>query len=69
VERVFTLHRDLGAIEVELTSNPVQTDRARFNTAADRRVLVAQVNETAFNGRSGIASLPGLLKLPTKEAA
>ncbi len=74
VERVFTLHRHLGAIEVKLTSNPAQTDRARFNAAADliaadRRVLVAQVNETTFNGRSGIASLPGLLKLLTKEVA
>ena len=69
MERVFTLHRDLGAIQVKLKSNPAQADRVRFNTAADRRVLVAHVNETAFNGRSGVASLPGLLKLPTKEAA
>jgi hypothetical protein len=69
VERVFTLHRYRGAIEVKLTSNPAQADCARFNAAADRRVLVAQVNETAFIGRSGVASLPGLLKLPTKEVA
>lgn|GEM_PF-5839096 len=69
MERVFTLHRHLGAIEVKLTSNPAQTDCARFNAADDRRVLVAHVNETAFNGRSGVASLPGLLKLPNKEVA
>ncbi len=74
VERVFTLHRHLWAIEVKRTSNPSQADFARFNAAADliaadRRVLVAQVNKTAFNGWSGVASLPGLLKLLTKEVA
>ncbi|MCX6940839.1 MAG: hypothetical protein NTX09_08895 [Verrucomicrobia bacterium] len=54
---------------MKLTSNPAQADCARFNAADDRRVLVAHVNETAFNGRSGVASLPGLLKLPNKEVA
>ena len=74
VDLVFKLGRRLWAVEVKLTSSPAQTDFARFNAAADligadRRVLVAQVAETVFNGRSGIASLPGLLELLTKEIA
>lgn len=74
VDLVFKLGRRLWAVEVKLTSSPAQTDFARFNAAADligadRRVLVAQVTETVFNGRSGIASLPGLLELLTKEIA
>lgn len=74
VDLVFKLGRHLWAIEVKLTSSPAQADYARFNAAADlfdadRRVLVAQVNETIFNGKSGIASLPGLLELLDKEIA
>jgi predicted AAA+ superfamily ATPase len=74
VDLVFKLGRHLWAVEVKLTSSPAQADFARFNTAADlfdadRRVLVAQVSETIFNGKSGIASLPGLLELLDKEIA
>lgn len=74
VDLVFRLRRHLWAVEVKLTSNPAQADFARFNTAADligadRRVLVAQVPETIFNGKSGIASLPGLLELLDREIA
>ncbi len=72
VDLVFKLGRHLWAVEVKLTSSPAQAEFARFNAAADlagadRRVLVAQVRETFFNGRSGIASLPGLLELLAKE--
>ena len=68
LDLVFKLGRRLWAIEVKLTSSPAQDDFARFNAAADlidadRRVLVAQVKETVFNGHSGIASLPDLLEL------
>ena len=66
VDLVFKLGRHLWAVEVKLTSSPAQADFARFSAAADmieadRRVLVAQVSETVFNGKSGVASLPGLL--------
>jgi predicted AAA+ superfamily ATPase len=72
VDLVFKLGRQVWAIEVKLTSSPAQADLARFNAAADlfdadRRVLVAQVGETIFNGKSGIASLPGLLELLAQE--
>ncbi len=72
VDLVFQLGRHLWAVEVKLTTSPAQADFARFNTAADligadRRVLVAQVGETVFNGRSGIASPGGLLELLTRE--
>ncbi|MBL9219508.1 MAG: ATP-binding protein [Opitutaceae bacterium] len=72
VDLVFKLGRRVWAVEVKLTSSPEQAEFARFNAAADlsgadRRVLVAQVAETVFNGRSGIASLPGLLELLAKE--
>lgn len=72
VDLIFKLGRHLWAVEVKLTSSPAQAEFARFNAAADlagadRRVLVAQVAETVFNGRSGIASLPGLLALLAKE--
>ena len=74
VDLVFKLGRHLWAVEVKLTSNPAQTEFARFNAAADlidadRRVLVAQVAETTFNGRSGIAPLSGLLELLAREIA
>jgi uncharacterized protein len=74
VDLVFKLGRHLWAVEVKLTTSPAQADFARFNAAADlieadRRVLVAQVGETVFNGRSGIASLPGLRELLAKEVA
>jgi predicted AAA+ superfamily ATPase len=74
VDLVFKLGRHLWAVEVKLTSSPTQTEFARFNAAAeliaaDRRVLVAQVTETVFNGRSGTASLPGLLELLAEEVA
>ena len=74
VDLVFKLGRHLWAVEVKLTSSPAQTEFARFNAAADliaadRRVLVAQVAETVFNGRSGTASLAGLLELLAKEIA
>jgi uncharacterized protein len=72
VDLVFQLGRHLWAVEVKLTSSPAQADFARFNAAADmigadRRVLVAQIAETTFNGRSGMASLPGLLHLLDEE--
>jgi predicted AAA+ superfamily ATPase len=72
VDLIFKTGRHLWAVEVKLTSSPAPADFARFNAAADligadRRVLVAQVGETVFNGRSGIASLPGLLELLAKE--
>jgi predicted AAA+ superfamily ATPase len=72
VDLVFKLGRHLWAVEVKLTTSPAPADFARFNAAADlieadRRVLVAQVEETVFNGKSGIASLAGLLKLLTAE--
>ena len=74
VDLVFKLDRRLWAVDVKLTSSPAQADFVRFNAAADliaadRRVLVAQVAETVFNGRSGIATLPGLLELLAKESA
>jgi hypothetical protein len=74
VDLVFKLGRRLWAVEVKLTSSPAQAEFARFNAAADlidadRRVLVAQVGETVFNGRSGIASLSGLLEILAKEIA
>ena len=74
VDLVFKLGRHLWAVEVKLTSSPSQADFARFNAAADliaadRRVLVAQVGETVFNGQSGTAPLAGLLELLEKEAA
>ncbi len=74
MDLVFKLGRHLWAVEVKLTSSPDQADFARFNAAADlidadRRVLVAQVNKTVFNGKSGIASLPGLLELLENEIA
>ena len=74
VDLVFKLGRHLWAVEVKLTTSPSPADFARFNTAADlidadRRVLVAQVGETVFNGRSGIASLKGLLELLGEESA
>ncbi|HWA28571.1 MAG TPA: ATP-binding protein [Lacunisphaera sp.] len=74
VDLVFKLGRHLWAVEVKLSSSPAQDDFARFNAAADligadRRVLVAQVSETVFNGRSGIATLPGLLEFLAKEGA
>jgi hypothetical protein len=74
VDLVFKLGRHLWAVEVKLTSSPAQADFARFNTAADlieadRRVLVAQVGETIFNGKSGVASLAGLLELLSGEIA
>jgi predicted AAA+ superfamily ATPase len=74
VDLVFQLGRHLWAVEVKLTTSPAQADVARFNAAADligadRRVLVAQVSETVFNGRSGMASLGGLLELIVKETA
>ena len=74
VDLVFQLGRHLWAVEVKLTTSPAQADFARFNAAADlidadRRVLVAQVGETVFNGRSGMASLGGLRELLAKETA
>jgi predicted AAA+ superfamily ATPase len=74
VDLVFKLGRHLWAVEVKLTSSPAQDDFVRFNAAADlinadRRVLVAQVAETVFNGQGGIASLPGILELLAKETA
>jgi predicted AAA+ superfamily ATPase len=74
LDLVFTLGRHLWAIEVKLTASPAQADFARFNAAADligadRRVMVAQVAETVFNGRSGIASLPDLLQLLAEDTA
>lgn len=74
VDLVFKLGRRLWAVEVKLTSSPAQTDFARFDAAADligadRRVLVAQVVETTYNGKAGIASLSGLLELLAKEIA
>lgn len=74
VDLVFKLGRHLWAVEVKLSSSPAQDDYARFNVAADlikadRRVLVAQVAGTVFNGRSGIVPLSGLLELLTKEIA
>ncbi len=74
VDLVFKLGRHLWAVEVKLTSNPAEAEFARFNAAADlikadRRVLVAQVKETVTNGRSGVASLSGLLEILAKEVA
>jgi len=74
VDLVFKLGRHLWAVEVKLTSSPAQTEFARFNAAADlidadRRVLVAQVAETVFNGKSGVASLSGLLEILAQEIA
>ncbi|MDP3069480.1 MAG: ATP-binding protein [Opitutaceae bacterium] len=74
VDLVFKLGRRLWAVEVKLTSSPAERDFARFNAAADligadRRVLVAQVAETTFNGKAGVATLPGLLELLAKEIA
>ena len=74
VDLVFKLGRRLWAIEIKLTSAPAQTDFARFNTAADligadRRVLVAQVSETIYNGKSGIASLSGLCEILDQETS
>lgn len=74
VDLVFKLGRHLWAVEVKLSSSPAQDDFTRFNAAADlikadRRVLVAQVAETVFNGRSGIATLPDLLELLAQEIA
>jgi predicted AAA+ superfamily ATPase len=74
VDLVFKLGRRLWAVEVKLSSSPAPDDFARFNAAADlidadRRVLVAQVGGTVFNGRSGIAPLTGLLGLLAKETA
>ncbi|MCX6936304.1 MAG: hypothetical protein NTU80_00170, partial [Verrucomicrobia bacterium] len=72
VDSVFQLDSRLWAVEVNLTSNPTETEFARFNKAAehigaDRRVWVAQVKDTVFNGQSGLASLSGLLELLGKE--
>ena len=74
VDLVFKLGRRLWAIEIKLTSAPAQTDFARFNSAADligadRRVLVAQVSETIYNGKSGIASLSGLCEILAQETS
>ncbi len=72
VDLVFQLDSRLWAVEVKLTSNPGEAEFARFNKAAeligaDRRVLVAQVKDTVFNGQSGLASLSGLLEILGKE--
>lgn len=72
VDLVFKLGRRLWAVESKLTSSPASQEFDRFNAAADligaeRRVLVAQVNETIFNGRRGIASLAGLMEILQQE--
>ena len=65
---VFKLGRRLWAEESKLTSSPAPQEFDRFNAAADligadRRLLVAQVKETVFNGQRGIASLLAALQL------
>ena len=72
LDLVFKLGRRLWAVESKLTSSPASQEFDRFNAAADligaeRRVLVAQVKETVFNGRSGIASLAGLVEILQRE--
>ena len=74
VDLVFKLGRRLWAVESKLTSSPAPQEFARFNSAADligadRRLLVAQVKETVFNGERGIASLPAALQLLENELA
>ncbi|MBI5769459.1 MAG: ATP-binding protein [Verrucomicrobia bacterium] len=74
VDLVFKLGRHLWAIESKLTSSPAPQEFERFNAAADligadRRLLVAQVKSTVFNGERGIASLPEALRLLEKAGA
>ena len=72
VDLVFKLGRHLWAIESKLTSSPAAQEFDRFNAAADligadRRVLVSQATATVFNGRTGMASLPGCLEILAEE--
>jgi predicted AAA+ superfamily ATPase len=72
VDLVLKLGRHLWAIEAKLTSSPAPQAFDRFNAAADlvsadRRLLIAQVKDTVFNGQRGIANLPGALRLLEKE--
>jgi predicted AAA+ superfamily ATPase len=72
VDLVLKLGRHLWAIEAKLTSSPAPQAFDRLNAAADlvsadRRLLIAQVKDTVFNGQRGIASLPGALQLLEKE--
>ena len=72
IDLVFKLGAKLWAIESKLTSSPAPQEFDRFNAAADlvradRRLLVAQVKETVFNGARGVASLPGALQVLTRE--
>jgi uncharacterized protein len=72
VDLVLKLGRHLWAIGAKLTSSPAPQAFDRFNAAADlvsadRRLLIAQVKDTVFNGQRGIANLPGALQLLEKE--
>ncbi|MDO8543814.1 MAG: ATP-binding protein [Opitutaceae bacterium] len=72
VDLVFKLGRRHWAIESKLTSSPASQEFDRFNAAADlvgadRRLLIAQVNKSVFNGERGVVALPEALRLLEKE--
>ena len=72
IDLVFRLGSRTWAVEAKLTSRPSPADLDRLNRAADlagadRRYLVAHVKESMVGARSGVVSLPYLLKLLRSE--